>query len=199
MHKLVERFKADITEKYCEDNQYVYTVLQNEPESKVLKKTQNRENQYLNEIVDAHFAIADYEGMIGYICRAVNGNGFHGSIRDGKKCCEYPENPFADSDKQDDANAVKLKKGVSVLLTDASVYEPVFDFAIDRYGKIGFRYDGEMIARSPDELNYEKIEVNYIDKSIMKKINFGVRTSDDRVIDLNRVYSNSREQDNPEK
>lgn len=38
MHKLVERFKADITEKYCEDNQYVYTVLQNEPESKVLKK-----------------------------------------------------------------------------------------------------------------------------------------------------------------
>ena len=84
MHKLVERFKADITEKYCEDNQYVYTVLQNEPESKVLKKTQNRENQYLNEIVDAHFAIADYEGMIGYICRAVNGNGFHGSIRDGK-------------------------------------------------------------------------------------------------------------------
>lgn len=199
MHKLVERFKADITEKYCEDNQYVYTVLQNEPESKVLKKTQNRENQYLNEIVDAHFAIADYEGMIGYICRAVNGNGFHGSIRDEKKCCEYPENPFADSDKQDDANAVKLKKGVSVLLTDASVYEPVFDFAIDRYGKIGFRYDGEMIARSPDELNYEKIEVNYIDKSIMKKINFGVRTSDDRVIDLNRVYSNSREQDNPEK
>lgn len=85
------------------------------------------------------------------------------------------------------------------MLTDASVYEPVFDFAIDRYGKIGFRYDGEMIARSPDELNYEKIEVNYIDKSIMKKINFGVRTSDDRVIDLNRVYSNSREQDNPEK
>ena len=56
-----------------------------------------------------------------------------------------------------------------------------------------------MIARSPDELNYEKIEVNYIDKSIMKKINFGVRTSDDRVIDLNGVYSNSQEQDNPEK
>ena len=169
MHKLVERFKADITEKYCEDNQYVYTVLQNEPESKVLKKTQNRENQYLNEIVDAHFAIADYEGMIGYICRAVNGNGFHGSIRDGKKCCEYPENPFADSDKQDDANAIKLKKGVSVLLTDASVYEPVFDFAIDRSGKIGFRYDGEMIARSLDKLNYEK----YIDYEDFKSKNPG--------------------------
>ena len=30
---------------------------------------------------------------------------------------------------KDDANAIKLKKGVSVLLTDASVYEPVFDFA----------------------------------------------------------------------
>lgn len=84
------------------------------------------------------------------------------------------------------------------MLTDASVYEPVFDFAIDRSGKIGFRYDGEMIARSLDKLNYEKIEVNYIDKSIMKKINFSVRTSDDRVIDLNGVYSNSQEQDNPE-
>lgn len=198
MHKLVERFKADITNKYCKDNQYVYTVLQKEPEDKVLIKTQNRENQYLNEIVDAHFAIADYEGMIGYICRAINGNGFQGSIRDGKKCYEYPENPFADSNKQDDANAIKLKKGVSVLLTDASVYEPVFDFAIDRSGKIGFRYDGEMIARSPDELNYEKIEVNYIDKSIMEKINFSVRTSDE-VIDLNGVYSNSQEQDNLER
>lgn len=195
MHDLVEQFKSDVMEKYCEDNKYVYTVLSNEPKSNKLMKTKNRENEFMNEIVDAHFATADYQGMIGYICRAVNGNGFHGSVKDGKMCCEYPENPFADIYMQDDSNKIKLKKSVSVLLTDASLYEPVFDFAIDRDGKIGFRFGGEMIARSPDELNYEKIEVNHLDKSILKHINFSTRSKDNSVIDLNKLYSYDKEQE----
>ena len=115
-------------------------------------------------------------------------------MKNEKYCFEYPDNPFADIEKQDDSDKIKLRRNVNVLLTDASLYEPVFDFAIDRNGKIGFRFGGEMIARAPDELDYKKIEVKYLDRSILKQVNFSTRSKDNNVIDLNEEYSNEEQE-----
>lgn len=52
-----------------------------------------------------------------------------------------------------------------------------------------------MIARAPDELDYKKIEVKYLDRSILKQVNFSTRSKDNNVIDLNKEYSNEEEQE----
>lgn len=190
MCNMISEFKKEIMEKYCAECKYVFTILKQEPESHKLLPARSRENEYMNEIVDAHFATADYNGIIGYSCRAVNGNGFHGSFKDGKPLFEYLENPFADEDKQNNPKIVKLKNPVVIALTDSGKYEPVFDFSVDRDGNIGFRFGGEMISRDTEPLNYEKIELNYIDKSIFKDIQFKAYDSNGNLINLNDKYFN---------
>ena len=188
MCKMISKFKKDVMEKYCAESKYVFTILKQEPENHKLLPAKSRENEYMNEIVDAHFATADYNGIIGYACRAVNGNGFHGSFKDGKHLFEYPENPFADEDKQDNPKIVKLKNPVFIALTDSEKYEPVFDFSVDRDGNIGFKFGGEMISREQTPLNYEKIELKYIDKSVFKDIQFITHDSNGDLINLNDKY-----------
>ena len=188
MCKMISDFKTDIMKEYCKENKYVFTILKQEPKDHKLLPAKARENEYMNEIVDAHFATADYNGIIGYICRAVNGNGFHGSFENGKPLFEYPKNPFADVSEQNNSTIVKLERPVVIALTDSKKYEPVYDFCTDKAGNIGFRFGGEMISRLKEPLNFEKIELDYIDKSVFKDIQFRTRDSKGNIINLNEKY-----------
>ena len=47
-----------------------------------------------------------------------------------------------------------------------------------------------MISRVTEPLNYEKIELNYMDKSIFKDIQFRVHDSNGDLINLNDKYFN---------
>lgn len=131
-----------------------------------LNASQNRENQYLNEIVNAVFASSGYNDMENYIGRAnVGGMQVVGDI------VVYPKNPFEDKNKIKEDGNVKLKDKVYLYSMDVSKFEPVVDFRRDKDGNYKLDFDQEWISRN-DSVECECEIIDGIPKEAFKQKHF---------------------------
>lgn len=131
-----------------------------------LNASQNRENQYLNEIVNAVFASSGYNDMENYIGRAnVGGMQVVGDI------VVYPKNPFEDKNKIKEDGNVKLKDKVYLYSMDVSKFEPVVDFRRDKDGNYKLDFDQEWISRN-DSVECECEIIDGIPKEVFKQKHF---------------------------
>lgn len=131
-----------------------------------LNASQNRENQYLNEIVNAVFASSGYNDMENYIGRAnVGGMQVVGDI------VVYPKNPFEDKNIIKEDGNVKLKDKVYLYSMDVSKFEPVVDFRRDKDGNYKLDFDQEWISRN-DSVECECEIIDGIPKEAFKQKQF---------------------------
>ncbi len=155
---IINGFSNDVKSAYKHNCEHVYTIL---PISglKELKASMHRENQYLNSITNGVFATGAMREVENYIGRA----NVDGMIVRGNKI-RYPRNPFSEVTE----DGLKLIKPVSVYLSDIDLFEPQFDFEIDKDGKPHFLFGDEWVAP------YEKIgcvekQVAYLPTSFIEK------------------------------
>ena len=142
LSSVIHSFSSDIKNTYKEYSHYVYTILPIKG-LKELEASKHRENQYLNSINNGVFATATMESIEKYIARANVG----GMIVDHSEV-RFPSNPFACISEEE----LTLIKPVSIYLSKVDLFEPQFDYIIDKNGKARFIFGGEWIAP------YEKVE-----------------------------------------
>ena len=154
---LINNFLNDLKTAYIKGCKHVYTILPINGLS-ILTASKHRENRYLNSIKDGVFAVSEYDSIEKYICRAITG----GMICRGKEI-HYPSNPF----KEITIKYLKLKKKVSIYISNAIDFEPQFDFDIIDNNPY-FLFDGEWISNK-DAINCDEIQIEYLDKSFIEK------------------------------
>lgn len=143
----------------------------------------HRENQYYNEIVDAVFAVSNYNGILKYISRANAG----GMIVQGKKI-SLPKNPFALNDATD--SIVPLVKPVSIYSIDARLCEPVIDFSLNNNGDPVLRFGYEWISRNPSVFCTEQV-TNYLPTSFFEDNEVYVNENGEEFLINSRVKKSS--------
>lgn len=135
-----------------------------------------RENQYLNEIVDAVFAIGSYSGLLKYTARANSGSMI---VQDSE--VYFPKNPF-DLDKST-SEKIKLTKPVSIYEADINYFEPVIDFYLSDNEEVRLRFNHEWIARI-DKVPCREYITDYIPREFFSDRKVTVQ-------DNNQVYNMS--------
>lgn len=138
----IEKYKSELSETYLSYSPVLRHATRIQGLTK-LDASRNRENQYLNEVVDAVFASSGYSDMENYIGRAnVHGMQVMGNI------VVYPENPFMNTGKQKPNGDIDLKDNVYLYQMDATKFEPVVDFNRSKYGKYYLEFGQEWISRN---------------------------------------------------
>ncbi len=188
--EILDSFSKEMIEIQSENIGYVYTAL---PISGLeqLNASRSRENQHYNAIHDGVFAVANSEGLKGYVARADVG-GMIGH-KDG---ITYPTNPFSEINEE----GAKLVKPVSVYLSDPNEFEPQFDFRLSEDGKPHIIYGAEWVAKK-EKVNCKETKVSLLplsfieDKNVYYKNEQGeevqIKAKQNKTLTLNNQTSQS--------
>ena len=162
--EFIEQYKIELLKtymKYCS----VLRCAINKGGLNHINATQNRENQYYNELVNGVFASSGFSDLENYICRAAT-NGYGMTV--DNSVVVYPDNPFKEIEDQENANSLLLKKDVFVYSMDASKFEPVVDFELGRDGLYNLRFGQEWISRN-NSLECEQEMIDRVPKEMLER------------------------------
>jgi len=161
--KLVEEYKKSLKETYMNISSVVNVALPT-PNLTQINAAYNRENQYLNDIVNGIFATSGKQ-VYNYILRANTGY-----MQVNSNNINLPTNPFNTNELVN--GKYVLNKPISLYQLDIGTFEPVIDFTVEN-GKACLIFGQEWISRNPYLACKEK-QVKTIPQSIMKEKNISV-------------------------
>lgn len=178
-YNIIQEYKLSLQELYIKSQKTVNVVLP-DYNLKSIKQAKHRENQYLNEIVDAIFAVGDYEGLMAYIARANVG----GMIVK-KDQIILPRNPF--NIEESSKEKLKLISPVSIYHLNVKEFEPVVDFYLDIGNKPILRFNNEWIARK-ESIRCKESIVDYLPYTFLLSKNVNVRENGS-IININEIIN----------
>ena len=162
--EFIENYKKELQKTYMEYCLVLRCAIDKEGLD-YINATQNRENQFKNELINGIFASSGFSDLENYIGRAAS-EGYGMNVNNS--VVVYPDNPFKSIEEQQDVDNLLLRKDVYVYSMDASEFEPVVDFELGRDGTYGLRFGHEWISRN-ESLKCEQEAVNRVPREMLER------------------------------